>query len=160
MATAFAPSAARFERLIPDPEHLSKLRCAVARVHKATILATELLNLHIRRVLGDDPSADVRLLFSSNWLLNAYNEVTTGKRTVKVVPELRTTHDAHMPPFAPPDRSGVTQTQCLLYAARGIVATAETNIWMHFRARVAGLCSRRGGVRGPDSGPAPCLECS
>ena len=27
-------------------------------------------------------------------------------------------------------------TQCLLYAARGIVATAETNIWMHFRARV------------------------
>jgi hypothetical protein len=36
-------------KLIPDAEHLELIREAVTRVHKATIFATELLNLHIRR---------------------------------------------------------------------------------------------------------------
>lgn len=34
-------------KLIPDAEHLKLIREAVTRVHKATIFATELLNLHI-----------------------------------------------------------------------------------------------------------------
>ena len=40
------------ERLIPDDGHLRKIRSAVATVHKATILATELLNMHVRRMLA------------------------------------------------------------------------------------------------------------
>ena len=38
-----------FEKLIPDENHKSKIRDAVERVHKATIYATELINIHIRR---------------------------------------------------------------------------------------------------------------
>ena len=40
-------------KLIPNPVHLQKIRDAVATTHKATILATELLNMHIRRTLDD-----------------------------------------------------------------------------------------------------------
>ena len=86
------------ERLIPDPCHLCKIRSAVATVHKATILATELLNIHVRRMLATDSKTDLSMLFNSNWLLNAYNEVTTGKKSrIKVVDELRCTRDSCMP---------------------------------------------------------------
>ena len=122
------------ERLVLDRTHLQKLRDAVNTVHKATILATELLNMHLRRMLRDDPIADLSCLFNSNWLMNAFNEVTCGKRTVKVISELRATRDACMPPFEPPDRTGVSQ--CLLYAARNLATTAATNVWNHFRPRV------------------------
>ena len=37
-----------FERLIPDERHKAVIRDAVSRVHKSTILATELLNVYIR----------------------------------------------------------------------------------------------------------------
>ena len=75
-------------RLVPDAGHLDAIRHAVASTHKATILATELLNMHVRRLLLEE-GADLAVLFSASWLLNAYNEVTTGKRKVKIVPELR-----------------------------------------------------------------------
>ena len=39
-----------------------------------------------------------------------------------------------MPPFDPPDRSGVQQ--CLLYDARNLVTVASINVWMHFQQRV------------------------
>ena len=114
------------ERLIPDAGHLCKIRSAVATVHKATILATELLNMHVRRMLAIDSKTDLSMLFSSNWLLNAYNEVTTGKKSkIKVVDQLRSTRDSCMPPFEPLDRTGVSQ--CIGYAARGLAATAATN---------------------------------
>ena len=45
-------------KLIPNPVHLHQIRDAVATTHKATILASELLNMHIRRTLDDDPAAD------------------------------------------------------------------------------------------------------
>ena len=43
----------RFEKFIPDVDHQSKIRSAVLRVHKSTILTTELLNLHVRRCLEE-----------------------------------------------------------------------------------------------------------
>ena len=122
------------EKLIPDPSHLHKIRGAVAATHKATILASELLNMHIRRKLDADPTSDLGCCFSANWLLNAYNEVTVGKRKVKVDAELRATRDACMPPFFPPDRTGVTQ--CLLYDARNLATVATTGVWMHFHKRI------------------------
>jgi len=121
-------------KLIPNAEHLDLIRGAVTRVHKATILATELLNLHIRRLLVVDIHADLKDCFSANWVLNAYNEVTYSGRKVKVVPELQDTKRQFMPPFDPPDRSGVQQ--CLLYDARNLVTVASANVWMHFQQRV------------------------
>ena len=122
------------EKLIPDPEHLEKIRAAIAAIHKATILVSELLNMHLRKTLASDPAADMSCFFDSNWLVNAYNEVTVGKKKVKVVLELRATRDRYMPPFEPPDRSGTWQ--CLLYECRNLAAVAATNVWMHFQKRV------------------------
>jgi hypothetical protein len=121
-------------KLVPSAEHLERLRVAVATTHKATILATELLNMHLRHCITENPFADLSCFFNSNWLLNAYNEVTRGKGKVKVIDELRATRDACMPPFEPPDRAGITQ--CLLYDARNLATIAASNIWMHFRDRV------------------------
>ena len=56
-------------KLVPDPVHLQKIRDAVATTHKATILASELLNLHIRRVLDHDPTVDLSCCFSANFML-------------------------------------------------------------------------------------------
>lgn len=122
-------------KLIPNPEYLQKIRDAVATTHKATILASELLNLHIRRTLDSDPATDLSCCFSANWVLHAYNEVTSTTRNGgKFDAALRATREMCMPPFFPPPR-GATQ-QCLLYDARNLVTVAATNVWMHFSKRV------------------------
>lgn len=122
-------------KLIPNPLHLQKIREAVATTHKATILASELLNLHIRRALDSDSTADLSCCFSANWVLNAYNEVTsTTRKGGKFDSSLRVTRETCMPPFFAPPR-GATQ-QCLLYDARNLVTVAATNVWMHFSKRV------------------------
>jgi hypothetical protein len=61
--------------LIPDPVHLQKIRDAVVTTHKATISASELLNVHIRRALDHDAAVDLSCCFNANWVLDAYNEV-------------------------------------------------------------------------------------
>ena len=122
------------EKLVPLPEHLYRIRNAVSSTHKATILATELLNMHLRKCLEQDPTQDLSSFFSGSWLLNAYNEVTYGKRSVKVVPELRATKLEYMPPFNAPDRTGIQQ--CLLYDARNLATVAATTIWLHFQPRM------------------------
>ena len=125
-------------RLIPDAGHLDALRRAVESTHKATFLATELLNLHLRRVLADPTTTDDALacFFDANWLLNAYNEVTmaSSRGRAKVVPALHATLQQHMPPFAPPVRTGLTQ--CLLYECRNLAAVAGNNVWMHLQKRM------------------------
>lgn len=122
-------------KLVPDPAHLQKIRDAVATTHKATILASELLNLHIRRMLDNDPTVDLSCCFHANWVSNAYNEVTyTLRKGGKFDAALRTTREACMPAFLPPPR-GATQ-QCLQYDARNLVTVAATNVWMHFSKRV------------------------
>ena len=122
------------EKLVPLPEHIDRIRSAVSATHKATILATELLNMHLRKCLEQDPTQDLSSFFNGSWLLNAYNEVTYGKRSVKVVPELRATKMEYMPHFNAPDRTGIQQ--CLLYDARNLATVAATTIWLHFQPRV------------------------
>lgn len=122
-------------KLIIDPLHLIKIQDTVCIAHKATILASELLNMHIRRMLDTDANADLSCCFKANWVLHAYNEVTSTKNSKgKFDPELRTTREKCMPPFHPPER-GATQ-QCLLYDARNLAAVAATNVWMHFSERI------------------------
>jgi hypothetical protein len=121
------------EKLLPDVGHLDAIRQAVASTHKATILASELLNMHLRRLLHTR-DVDLSCFFNASWLLNAYNEVTIGKRKVKVDEDLHQTLEKHMPSFSPPDRTGIQQ--CLLYDARNLATVASTSIWMHFHKRV------------------------
>lgn len=128
-------------RLVPDPDHLHKIQEAVTATHKATILATELLNLHLRKCLTEDPSQDFGYLFNGSWLLNAYNDVTHGKRKVKVESSLRDTRDKYMPAFQAPDRTGIQQ--CLLYDARNLATVAATNVWLHFQPRMLSHVRRK-----------------
>ena len=99
-------------RLIPDEAHLRSLQDAVHRVHKSTVLATELLNLHIRRMLEENLSADLKCFFTQNWVLKAYNEVTAGTGTTKDSVELSETKKKWMPNFEAPDRTGIIKA-CL-----------------------------------------------
>lgn len=122
------------DKLVPDRGHLSKIRDAVKATHKATVLATELLNLHLRKCLAEDPNQDFGYLFNGSWLLNAYNEVTHGKRKVKIESSLRDTRDKYMPEFLAPDRTGIQQ--CMLYDARNLATVAATNVWLHFQPRM------------------------
>ena len=121
------------QKLVPDPGHLDAIRQAVSSTHKATILVTELLNMHLRRVLSI-PDSDLSVFFNANWILKAYNEVTTGARKVNAIVGLRETFNMCMPSFSPPDRTGIQQ--CLLYDARNLAAVAANNVWMHFHRRV------------------------
>ena len=68
-----------FEKLVPDECHKQTIRDAVSRTHRATILATELLNLHVRRCIEEHDGEGLELVLSSNWLINVYYEVTLGK---------------------------------------------------------------------------------
>eukprot|EP00966_Prymnesium_polylepis_P323456 7379644-Prymnesium_polylepis.1 len=111
-------------RLVPDAAHLAAIRGSVLSVHKATILATEFLNMHLRRCLNGEADTDLASFFDGSWILNAYNEISAGKRAVKVVPSLRETRDECMPSFSPPDRTGIQQ--CLLYDARNLATVAAT----------------------------------
>jgi len=122
-------------KLVISPVHLQKIQDAVNTTHKATIFASELLNMHIRRMLDNDASADLHCCFNANWVLHAYNEVTsTNRNGGKFDTELRTTRELCMPSFSAPER-GATQ-QCLLYDARNLATVAATNVWMHFSKRV------------------------
>ena len=123
----------RLDKIVPDRNHFELIQEAVLNAHKATIFASELLNIHIRRLLQKDIKADLKDCFSANLVLNVYNEVTYSGRKVKFVPELQMSR-LMMPAFDPPDRSGIQQ--CLLYDARNLVTVAATNVWMHFHKRV------------------------
>lgn len=122
------------DRLVPDEGHKATICDAVTRTHKATILATELLNLHIRRCFEECGGAGLDHIFSANWLLNAYNEVTIGKGSPKIVPELHETKIRLMPAFDPVDRKGLTQI--LMYECRNLATVAANNVWMHFSKRL------------------------
>ena len=122
------------EKLIPNAAHRAAIRATVAHTHKATVLASELLNIHIRRLLEEDPSADLGCCFNGNWVLNAFMAVTAAqtKRKTKAIPELDASAKL-MPPFEAPPRMS---TQCLNYEARSLAVNAATHVWRHFQRRV------------------------
>ena len=97
-----------FERLIPDERHKAAIRDAVTRVHKSTILATELLNVYIRHRLEEGGGTELERIFESNWLLSFYYAVTRGK-PASVDPGVLWACRTYMPPFDPVDRKGLSQ---------------------------------------------------
>ena len=121
-------------KLVPDETHIHALQDAVLRTHCATILVTQLLNLHVRRALAK--CDDVASVFDRNWLMKAYQEVTVSNNKSKaptVDAELRTAR-ALMPAFTPVDRKGLTQM--LMHECTNLAAVAKNNVWMHYVARV------------------------
>ena len=60
-----------FAKLVPDPTHAAAIEHAVQRVHQCTILATELLNLHVRDRLANHGGGGLERVFDANWLLRA-----------------------------------------------------------------------------------------
>ena len=122
-----------FDKLIPDEQHKKAIRDAVLRTHRATILVTELLNLHVRRCVEERNGEGLESIFSSNWLMNAYNEVTIGRPT-RIIEELRYTKNMCMPSFEAIDRKGISQI--IGYECINLAAVAENNIWMNFHTRV------------------------
>lgn len=123
----------RLSKLVTDEVHLLNIQDAVLRCHKATIYASELVNIHLRRCLEGEADTELALFFNKTWLLNVFNEVTLGKST-KVIQSLRDTDLKYMPPFESPSRIGIQQ--CLLYAAENLSTVASTGVWMHFQKRI------------------------
>lgn len=123
-----------FDKLVPDAAHAIAIRDAVERVHRCTLLATELLNLYVRDRLQNHDGTGLQDVCNANWLFNAYNEVTHARRKSKVVKELHETREAHMPAFTAVDRTGLTQI--IGYECINLAAVASTNIWMHFHRRL------------------------
>ena len=132
-------------KLILNEDHLQSIRDVVLSTHKATILVSELLNIHIRRMLEEDPESDLQCCFHPNWLSQAYNGVTKAKMpsTPKIDECLQETLQFHMPSFSIPprfcsipsseiedtkNRTGTT-TQCLKYEAINMATVAKNNIY-------------------------------
>ena len=75
-------------KAIPDPTHLDAIRDAVLRVHQCTYAATELLNLYVRDRIENHNGAGLEQIFTQNWLMNAYQAVSTSRKTAKVDPNI------------------------------------------------------------------------
>jgi len=56
-----------FAKLVPDEGHVVAIRDAVDRVHKATLLTTELLNLYVRDRLQNHAGSGLDLVCDANW---------------------------------------------------------------------------------------------
>ena len=124
-------------KAVQDPAHLEAIRDAVARVHACTYHATDLLNLYVRDRIERHGGTGLESVFTTNWLLNAYNAVSVAatKRVGKVDADVQRVFDAHMRrSFASPARAGLTQA--LTYECINLAAVGSTNVWMHFRKRV------------------------
>lgn len=122
----------RLEKLIPDAHTVTDIQMAVQRVHEATIHATALLNLHVRRCIRDGVA--MHKLFDGNWLIKAFQEVTTGDKSPSVDLELSKTRQLLMPELHRPNRNGLTQ---LMQANANMIETlGHNNCWMHFQRRV------------------------
>ena len=126
----------RLDTFVPDAHTVSSIRLAVERVHEATIQATVLLNLHIRKCVSDGTPLTPNL-FTGNWILKAFQEVThVGSSTRPVARDsgLADTFERLMPSISKVNRSGLTQ---LFHSNANTIATvAKNNVWMHFSRRV------------------------
>jgi hypothetical protein len=124
-------------KAVLESSHLNTIRDAIARVHRCTYHATELLNLYVRDRIENHGGAGLDQIFSNNWMVNAYQAVSigTGGKAAKVDPSVQSVFDTHMKDtFDRQARTGLTQA--LTYECINLAAVGSTNVWMHFRKRV------------------------
>jgi hypothetical protein len=65
-----------FEKVVPDESHRASITDAVVRVHRSTILATELLNIYVRDRLENHGGAGLESILDANWLFSC-SKLTT-----------------------------------------------------------------------------------
>jgi hypothetical protein len=128
-------------KAVPDAKHVDTIRDAVLRVHRCTFYATELLNLYVRDRLQNHNGTGLDAVFTQNWLINAYQAVSTvaSKKAAKIDERVLAVFKQHMqgaqgPSFDMPNRAGLTQA--LTYECINLAAVGSTNVWMHFQKRV------------------------
>ena len=122
-------------KAVPDAAHIEAIRAAVARVHKCTFLATDLLNLYVRERLELHDGTGLENIFKQNWLMNAYNAVSRGAQKPKIDAAVQAVFNKHMDSLVVPvDRAKIAQA--LAYECLSLATTGQTNVWMHFRKRV------------------------
>tara|TARA_B100000575_G_scaffold115365_2_gene91754 strand:+ start:2686 stop:3069 length:384 start_codon:yes stop_codon:yes gene_type:complete len=91
------PQARRsLRKAVHSVDHMAAIRDAVQRVHRCTLLATELLNLYVRDRLENHDASGLDKIFDSNWPLNAYYLVSSSKRAGKTDTLLKAVFDAHI----------------------------------------------------------------
>ena len=120
------------ERLVPDATLVSDIRTVVERVHVATVHASMLLNLHVRRCM--DANIPLDRIFDGNWIVKAFYEVTRGddSRAQRDAELTETARALALTPSTP--RTGLKQ---LFQAnANNMATVAHNNVWMHFRRRL------------------------
>ena len=101
-----------FSKAVPDGEHQAAIRDAVARVHRCTTAATELLNLYVRDRLENHAASGLDKLFEPNWLRNAYYAVAKLNRKSRADGDasLQAVYDTHMSDALKESRDGLTTT--------------------------------------------------
>ena len=124
--------ACRLEKWLPDAGMVMDVRTAVLRVHEATIHATHLLNLHIRRCIESNVAFD--RIFDHNWILNVFYEVTSSSTSPASDPELSKTAAECMPSFNKPPRNGINHV--MHYNARRRARVQSPSIVLRLRRGV------------------------
>ena len=127
------------KKAVLDNDHIARIKDAVYRVHAATTLATELLNLYVRDRIENHDATGLDSIFDRNWLLKAYQTVTSdsnSKRKPSIDPSVRQVFYQHMAGTITdlPYRNGLTQAHG--FECRNLAAVGSNNVWMHFRKRV------------------------
>ena len=121
-------------KAVPDAGYLEKIEDAVRRVHRCTFAATELLNLYVRDRIENHNAKGLERLFEANWLLGAFNCVSSSVRKGKVDEKLQCVFDQYMGDCQKTDRKGLTEI--LQYECINLAALGSTNVWLHFQKRV------------------------
>ena len=118
--------------VIPELLHRVRIEDAVFRIHRITIDATELVSLHIARCM----ESNIELPnISAQYYKMAMQLVTEGNGTLKSVdPELQKTRNA-MERLQPVSR--VNLDQLMMAQCNSLAASFNTNLYLHFRRRVA-----------------------
>ena len=122
------------EKAIPDRQVVKDIRKAISRVHEASIYASELVNIHIRKELETKGTCPA-FVFDNNALKRTIFHSVLEKDGKHEVHEDLKAAFADMPPFQPVNATGLVQV--IQYVCNNIAATASNNVWMHFKARVS-----------------------
>lgn len=125
----------RLDKGLADAEHVNKVVAVVGRAHQMTRLASRLLNFHVRKCL--ERSLPLPRFGHEHWVRAAWYAVTAVRRQAvnrQEDAELLRTRNEFMSDLVPVDATGLADS--IDFEAGRWAATASTNIYRHFPARV------------------------
>ena len=123
------------ESIVREPHHIEIIQNAVLRMHRITIDATELLALHITRLLEND---DALPTVDASYIKMLMMEVTTGRgKRLRIDDKVEASRLEYMTALQPTDRKGLDQ--CLMLQSISLASSFATNLWFHFQRRMMRL---------------------